>query len=761
MDHLYLPKFIDHPWTIPRLSTIRFDNKYLNQYPDAILSKYEGEWREKMEAGNLSEVMPSLQTWLFFGLLQTFFKRSSQKIWKDFSREATKTTEASVTTKALVDYTIRYLPTSEFTLNHQQHACRCLLVAYDVLNSVCKHIKSPTCSLVILSFSVLGEYLSKVMVCRFSDHDRIGLPPILLRAWPAGRLSSGHFLSGRMQEDGWCPKDIAKQMQNLSTSGMYHASRFGNPDASKSHERCTYTLCDVARVPNHFYRTEHVCEDGNCGILRANQDQLESIVQRGLIPLISPADDAVERNQNSYLNLIEPCPDTIYVAISHIWSEGLGNEAENSLPRCQLVRLSQYVKDLYRPEISGQVFFWIDTICCPRKPRDLRGLAISKMRDTYMEADKVIVLDSWLQTQEMEDDWHYELALKVFSSKWSKRLWTLQEGALARKVAFRFKHASFPYKDKVYREDLASQKYQLHLDRKNLEQVMIRADCTVAYRTLRGYQLRAKWGKLDNVQTLGLLRGLKHRDTSNDNDEGLCLGALFNLDLKKIWEAKSVEGRMAAVWKLLPDIPPSLIFSFGPRLHEKGFRWAPSQFRWSTSAYFDDNVGYVPPAGKLYTASNITGLLVQYPGVLLHCPRRPLCDEFYFKTEQWYRVSCNTFYKNRKLEFGLENPQPIENFKHKIDWCKDVQSSLETEGVGLLLSVDLEYVHPLIDYRAILVSIQGRENGMFLAKYESTISITRVAQIPEQLYDAQLNNDVVRTIEETTVQDRHSKWCLS
>lgn len=41
------------------------------------------------------------------------------------------------------------------------------------------------------------------------------------------------------------------------------------------------------------------------------------------------------RTGASIASLTEGKQDTTYVAISHVWSEGLGNE-NNSLPLCQL-----------------------------------------------------------------------------------------------------------------------------------------------------------------------------------------------------------------------------------------------------------------------------------------------------------------------------------------------------------------------------------------------------------------------------------------
>ena len=57
--------------------------------------------------------------------------------------------------------------------------------------------------------------------------------------------------------------------------------------------------------------------------------------------------------------------DVCYVALSHIWADGLGNPFKNSLPLCQLNRLQNAVKNLQNhsePNIRG-CSFWVDTLC--------------------------------------------------------------------------------------------------------------------------------------------------------------------------------------------------------------------------------------------------------------------------------------------------------------------------------------------------------------------------------------------------------------
>lgn len=64
------------------------------------------------------------------------------------------------------------------------------------------------------------------------------------------------------------------------------------------------------------------------------------------IPLlnITQTDEDLESLQ---VEVVAHTPDTRYVAISHVWADGLGNPMGNSLPTCQL---SYILKQVIRCE---------------------------------------------------------------------------------------------------------------------------------------------------------------------------------------------------------------------------------------------------------------------------------------------------------------------------------------------------------------------------------------------------------------------------
>jgi hypothetical protein len=164
------------------------------------------------------------------------------------------------------------------------------------------------------------------------------------------------------------------------------------------------------------------------------------ILNSGCIFLILPIDHS---NKDRTVTVIESGPDIAYVAISHVWTDDLGNVQRNALPRCQMLRLSELTRSL--PGCApNSTPFWIDTIGRPPDvagQNEAQGLAVGVMRRTYEDAYAVLVLDSWLQSLAIKGLSDTEILLRIVCSAWNSRPWTLQEGALANTLFFQFADA--------------------------------------------------------------------------------------------------------------------------------------------------------------------------------------------------------------------------------------------------------------------------------------------------------------------------------
>ena len=87
---------------------------------------------------------------------------------------------------------------------------------------------------------------------------------------------------------------------------------------------------------------------------------------------------------------------------------------------------------------EGRPFIWLDTLCCPVGPKEDKKVALKKMRQVYEQACSVLVLDAWLQSYPTASMDALEVLGRIFTSKWLRRVWMLQEGALAKHLWFQF-----------------------------------------------------------------------------------------------------------------------------------------------------------------------------------------------------------------------------------------------------------------------------------------------------------------------------------
>jgi hypothetical protein len=82
----------------------------------------------------------------------------------------------------------------------------------------------------------------------------------------------------------------------------------------------------------------------------------------------------------------------------------------------------------------------MDTFCVPigEVKKRARKLAINNIHKIYQEADRVLVLDSWIQGGSRNDHIK-ERATRILMSNWQRRLWTFQERVLAKNLYIQFR----------------------------------------------------------------------------------------------------------------------------------------------------------------------------------------------------------------------------------------------------------------------------------------------------------------------------------
>lgn len=369
------------------------------------------------------------------------------------------------------------------------------------------------------------------------------------------------------------PSDIAGIMGDRPSSTIWYYANMTPPRKEFDHRkledpkesycsdfRCKHTQIDMSKD----YQLAHTGLECTCQLVYADSEQLKDILDCGDIPVL-------KREQDSSITALSSSNNP-YIAISHIWAEGLGDPYDNALHKCEVTRLFTLIEQIPVPDTKTPCL-WIDTMCVPvrKKHTDLHALAMMKMKETYVSAAAVLVLDKYLQ--EVEDDCStLEAFACVVNFTWMQRLWTLQEGRLSKQVWFQFAKRSVPLVDIFscipWSPFPATGAYAVHVD------------ITMSYRA-------SKLHRIDEEQEIfkplydGLFAtrtAVMSRAVSYPSDEALCLAFLMDLNIEHINNTDDAR-KMETFWELLPILPLSLVFSKAPeKLVTPGFRWAPSTF---------------------------------------------------------------------------------------------------------------------------------------------------------------------------------------
>lgn len=158
-------------------------------------------------------------------------------------------------------------------------------------------------------------------------------------------LSGKHFAAGfahtrevrsAMFKAGWCPSAIKRLNATLDPASFFLCSRFKPPatEEGKTHLDCKGRQCVILKLDDSTYRTAHVCPSSDCEEVVEDTTDLFESLKAGQIPLITYA--AEPGGEKRTMRLFRCQPGMKYVAISHVWSDKLGNPFRNGLPRCQL-----------------------------------------------------------------------------------------------------------------------------------------------------------------------------------------------------------------------------------------------------------------------------------------------------------------------------------------------------------------------------------------------------------------------------------------
>ncbi|KAI0663604.1 hypothetical protein C8Q70DRAFT_1050267 [Cubamyces menziesii] len=414
------------------------------------------------------------------------------------------------------------------------------------------------------------------------------------------------YADTRLEEHGWCPSELLP----LPNPELFFASLLDRPRI-RDHSKCGDLVCGAYQTDEATYRTAHADGACECDFVCVSTKDLTDVLDRDKIPVVLISEDLDLEVVDS-----ESCP---YIALSHVWADGLGNPVQNALPKCQLRRLRNYVLGLYnthyrdsQPTSGSAVAFWMDTVCVPvaEEAKAFRKKAIQLLGKTYHEATAVLVLDRELEIVNAASAPFFEVGLRILCSGWVKRLWTLQEATLAseahgeEKIYFQMGDGPLLYQ-KYDRDRPATHTVPNDTDPREVraeEHVLICDDWLMILLGERLPSVRAmRTMRKDWSPFYIVCSAIKHRTTSKAEDVPLCVGSLLGLDISTIAHAPDGAHRLKAFYVLMRVIPYSVLWVEDvDKLGIAPFRWAPvsiTVFPFSTTILPDPHDGICDEEG--------------------------------------------------------------------------------------------------------------------------------------------------------------------
>ncbi|KAJ5496408.1 hypothetical protein N7463_008395 [Penicillium fimorum] len=737
-EHLFFPGEPPRPYLVEYNSSL-YDGGDWDQFP------VQTGWRLKtgVEMYWPPILMPSkfhseIECWLYFGMLHYVF--GDQLDQSDFLLRREGDPRQYLTTKHLHKYVDNAKEWKRRKLGQR---------AFDIVKKVCANLDAYAKFCVRKKMVVAIRLVCYVLWNVAVKRDGFQMQTRSVREWFLARNSE----TTQLCDAGWCSLEAEKCRTTgggLDTA-MYLAQLWrlkANWNQYKSHFGCKKTECVANNIDESDYVTRHVQENCTCSHLQVDVEQLHKILQDGGIPLlmITPCGEDDLGNENFKIEIVRKRIGKQYLAISHVWSDGLGNTEGNSLPHCQLKVLYEQAKtvltgDEYVPRYSNSPFaplhtstgrlahllsnqvlrrddsvlMWIDTLCIPHQP-DVRSLAIQRMRELYIDAYRTMILDSEMRNVNASSTTGLELLLRVlYCSGWIRRLWTLQEGLAAKSRLYML------FSDKAVNISTIASELLTKLDGGKLP---IMQDSIATYVISVWYSFfqltvesTSKFERFVNIVVYafddrdhsknGLLASnwfnVATRTTSKAADRPIILAGILNLDLKEILSVKGSDERMRKFYDLVDEIPGDVLFLHGPRFEEDGMRWALKVCQFTNKlSYLSAKAGKITPRGLHITS---------YPSFLF--PSSMVFDlgpdDGYFMNSDG-RSALSQWYDDHNID--------VDKVKDVCHLKTETPCIFEPNGTyGVIMAHDQTGFPGELNKECAVVSLRTTEDGVHYAQY--------------------------------------------
>lgn len=123
----------------------------------------------------------------------------------------------------------------------------------------------------------------------------------------------------------------------------------------EGHQQCSERGCIAYNSDMAHYETKHATHGCLCDMVSVPYDELVEIIRDGKVPLVSVHAERSGSEQTLQLKVYTRTRASSYVAVSHVWADGLGNPRCNALPACQLRQFLNKVCCCRSSSLSGML----------------------------------------------------------------------------------------------------------------------------------------------------------------------------------------------------------------------------------------------------------------------------------------------------------------------------------------------------------------------------------------------------------------------
>lgn len=399
-------------------------------------------------------------------------------------------------------------------------------------------------------FCMLGciaESLTIARGCLYLDVDE---PPTRGFSWDFVIAIYKDSILADACASGWCPFLVNYISAQGNLNSFRYTTRLGPASTNQIHRECSVSSCKLKKIDSATYQTQHHVQGCTCSFIQPNVEDVIQNLESGTNPVICLPDS---RTNPSRLD-VKRASEQSYIAISHVWADGLGSNTETGLPKCQAWKVAAFASSLVDTGC-----FWIDSLCVPDH-YDARKKALKLMGAAYKDAEVVVVLDKTIQSVSTAAP-PEEMLCRILTSPWMQRLWTLQEAVLAKRLLFQFADGIFP---------LVSLEPLLRDPQRLLKNAALSGLAQEIHRLL-------KFQRTKTLSLADVARSLKWRSTSRASDEFPAIVSLLPVDRDMVLEAPEGQ-KMAELLLSLQRAPINMPFLEGPKVRRHGFSWAPESF---------------------------------------------------------------------------------------------------------------------------------------------------------------------------------------